>query len=196
MDQDHQGTENNPNSDSINQYQEIIDSIKSGIEAFKSNDEDQAIINYLEAILSIEDEKENEKLTQQQRDELQQLEIRSRNYFAEVKAHINDFHSVIIQSETVLKLDPTNSQAKFMLAKGLHKMNKFEKAFQIISELKEQTDNINNREYLELYSQCEKDLQQYIKEGKKEEQQNYNINKYNLKMGSGIGDQGQQLEFL
>ncbi|KAL4462874.1 hypothetical protein ABPG72_011130 [Tetrahymena utriculariae] len=190
------GSANNQKNEPISQYQEIIDTNKSGNQAFKDNDEDQAIINYLEAILSIEDEKEKENLTQQQKDELKQLEIESRSNLATVKAKINDYHTVIIQSETVLKLDPANNGAKYMLAKGLHAMKKYEKAFQTISELIEQTHSSNNTEYLELYSLCQKDLEQYKKEGKKEEQPNYNLNKYNLKMGSGIGDQGQQLEFL
>ncbi|KAL4427421.1 hypothetical protein ABPG74_004459 [Tetrahymena malaccensis] len=182
--------------DQINVYQEITETNKSGNEAFKNDDIDQAIINYLEAILSIEDEKEKENLTQQQKDQLRELEIECRGNLATVKDHIQDYHTVIIQSETILKLDPLNIRAKYMLAKGLHKMKKYERAFQTIKELREQTFNINNTEYIELYSLCEKDYEQYKKDGKKEDQPNYNFNKYNLKMGSGIGDQGQQLEFL
>lgn len=73
---------------------------------------DKAASLYLEAIINAE-EARMQSLSTAQEKELNELETSCRNNYCTLKAKQNDFHTVIIHSQAVLKIDPNNTKAKF-----------------------------------------------------------------------------------
>ena len=77
-----------------------------------------------------------QSLSTAQEKELNDLEISCRNNYCSLKAKQSDFHTVIIHSQAVLKIDPSNIKAKFRQGQGFYGLKKYEKALEFLENAK------------------------------------------------------------
>ncbi|EAR89195.1 tetratricopeptide repeat protein (macronuclear) [Tetrahymena thermophila SB210] len=149
-------------------YPQINQLKNKGNEKFKQQNYDEAAQFYLEAIISI-DEERMKKLNTMQEMELKEIEINCRNNYCSVKAKQNDYLNMLTQAQAVLKLDPNNIKAKFRLGQSYYGLKKYERALELLTEAKNQSPS--DSVILDIYTKCKSEVDKIKKEAEDKLQQ-------------------------
>ncbi|KAL4462873.1 hypothetical protein ABPG72_011129 [Tetrahymena utriculariae] len=143
----------NPVDNSL--YPSINQLKNKGNEKFKQQNYDEAAQFYLEAIISIDEEKMKSLNTMQEM-VLKEIEINCRNNYCSVKAKQNDYFNMLIQAQAVLKLDPNNFKANFRMGQGYYGLKKYEKALEFLTEAKNQSPS--DSAILDIFTKCKQEV--------------------------------------
>ncbi|KAL4427420.1 hypothetical protein ABPG74_004458 [Tetrahymena malaccensis] len=150
-----QKNQSTPNPVDNSLYPQINQLKNKGNEKFKQQKYDDAAQFYLEAIISI-DEERMKKLNTMQEMELKEIEINCRNNYCSVKAKQNDYLNMLTQAQAVLKLDPNNVKAKFRLGQSYYGLKKYERALEYLTEAKNQSPS--DSVILDIFTKCKQEV--------------------------------------